>query len=106
MISKEVFVNIMTRLEDLDKKMDNVDNALRDLSPDFGGLYIPEIVDIVIDLLKEIFEDEEEAWLSYLVYDLNWLHDHILGDIEENNEPIDLSSWDKVYDFLIKNMED
>jgi hypothetical protein len=106
MISKNTFVQVMTRLEDLDKKMDKVDNALRDLSPDFGGLYVPEIIDIVVDLLEDVFNDKKDSWLSYPVFDLNWLHDHILGDIEENGEPVDLSSWDKVYDFLIKNMED
>lgn len=107
MISKDTFVNVMMRLEELDKKMDNVDNALRELSPDFGGLYVPEIMDIVVDLLEEMFKDKEDAWLSYLTFDLNWLHDHTLGKItDENYDPIDLSTWDKVYDFLIKNMEE
>ena len=35
MISKETFVNIMKRLETLDKNMEAVDVALTNLSPDF-----------------------------------------------------------------------
>ena len=106
MISKDTFVQVMTRLENLDKKMDNVDNALRELSPDFCGLYVPEIMDIAVYLLEEMFNDKESHWLSYLIFDLNWLHDCHIYKITENCQPIDLSTWDKVYDFLIKNMED
>lgn len=98
MISKNTFVNVMTRLEELDKKMDKADNALRELSPDFGGLYIPEIMDIVVDLLEEMFRDKENAWLSYLIFDCDWLRNHTY------DEPIDLSTWDEVYDFLISKM--
>lgn len=105
MISKDTFVKIMTRLEDLDKKMDNVDTALKALSSDFCGFYLPEVYDISIELLKHIFKDKED-WIGYFVFELNWLHDHTLGSVSVDGNDIDLSDWDKVYDFLIKNMED
>ena len=41
MISKDVFVNTMTRLELLDKRMEEVDIALKNLCPDFNGFYVP-----------------------------------------------------------------
>lgn len=102
MISKETFINVMERLEILDKKMDAVDTALKELSPDFGGFYIPDTLDIVVEILKDVFNDEDE-WISYFIYERDWLHDLELDDVIMDGEPVDLSTWDKVYKFLIKN---
>lgn len=106
MISKELFVKTMQRLEILNDKMNAVDDALSDLSQDFCGFYIPEIVDIVVDLLTEMFKNKEE-WLFYCVYENDFLHT-LKPDMVRDalNNPIDLTSWDKVYDFLIKKMEE
>ena len=106
MISKELFIRTMERLELLNDKMNAVDDALSDLSQDFCGFYIPEIVDIIVDLLTAIFKDKNE-WLSYCVYEHDFLHTikpHSAKD--KNDQPIDLTSWGNVYDFLIKNMEE
>ncbi len=106
MISKNTFVNIMKRLEALDNKMDKVDIALKELSPDFGGFYIPECLDIVMAALIEVFQDKDGGWLSYCVYELNFLNNFEMGMVtDKDNNPIDLSTWEKVYDFLTENME-
>lgn len=106
MISKNTFVNIMKRLEALDNKMDKVDVALKELSPDFGGFYVPECLDIVMAVLTETFNDEEGGWLNYCVYELSFLSKFEIGMVlDKDNHPIDLSTWEKVYDFLIENME-
>lgn len=42
MITKKTFVDTMNKLQKLDEKLNVVDMALKDLSPDFGGLYIPD----------------------------------------------------------------
>lgn len=98
MISKETFVNIMNRLEIIDKKMDKVDAALKELSHDFCGFYVPECVDIVMDILYDSFNDKDR-WLDYFVYELDFLHN------KDDNE-VYADTWDKVYDFLIASMED
>ena len=105
MISKDTFVKTMTKLEALDKRMDNVDVAMKALCPDFCSFYIPDILDITLDILEEIFKDKER-WISYCALDLKWLHDAASSYISAYDKEIDLSSWSKVYDFLIKNMED
>ena len=51
MISKELFIETMNKLEDLNKKIEKVDSDLRDLSPDFGGFYIPDIEEIILKIL-------------------------------------------------------
>ena len=51
MISKATFIETMLDLEKLDKKMDNVDTALKELCPDFGGFYITDPFSIIMNLL-------------------------------------------------------
>ncbi len=104
MISKNTFVKTMTKLEALDNKMDNVDVAMKALCDDFCGFYIPDILDITLDILEETFKDKGR-WISYCALDLKWLHDATSSYINVDGKDIDLSSWEKVYDFLIKNME-
>lgn len=105
MISKEIFVKTMERLEALDKKMDAIDEAMHELSPDFCGFYIPEAFNIAIDTLTEAMGDNEE-WISYCIYEENWLEDFNLGDVtvmrDGNEVDVDLSTWDKVYDFIVE----
>lgn len=103
MITKKTFTKTMEQLRTLDKKMDAVDSAMKELEPDFCGFYITSIFDITLNVLQEAMGDTEE-WISYCVYDENWLQDFKIGDviimrdgIEEN---VDLFTWDKVYDFL------
>jgi hypothetical protein len=103
MISKETFVKTMTRLEALDNKMDNVDVAMKALSSDFCGFYIPEILDITMTMLEDIFKDTHR-WLSYFIFELDWLHNYEENDVLVNDMPVDVSTWDKVYEFLIWNM--
>lgn len=105
MISKETFVEVMNKLETLDKKMNDVDVAMKALSPDFCGFYIPQAFYIVLDILTNIFNDKSD-WLSRFVFELDWLHDRKSGDVLVNDKSVDLSTWDKAYDFLINNMNE
>ena len=107
MISKETFVNIMNRLQTLNDNMDAANMAFKKLSPDFCGFFIPEVFNMVIDVLNEIFEDKEDWYLEYCIYELDFLRSFKMGDvISVDGDPIDLSTWEKVYDFLIENMEE
>ena len=105
MISKETFVSIMERLEALDSKMDVVDAAFKQLSPDFYGFYITELFDIVTGLLEEIFHDKH-GLLSYFMYELDFLRKYKESSVEVDGELIDLSTWDKVYDHLVELMNE
>lgn len=105
-MTKEIFVSVMKRLMDLDSRMSAVNSAMKKLNPDFCGLYITDIFDIAIQLIEDAMHDDEH-WVSYCVYEKDWLKDFKIGDVfvshgEEKKECIDLSSWDKVYDFLVE----
>lgn len=101
MISKETFVKTINDLKSLDDRMDAVDRAFQNLNPDFCGFYVPEVFNVVLDLLAEAMDDEEE-WIYYFVYDCNWLKDFNIGDVEVHGVPVVINSWEDVYDFIVE----
>lgn len=106
MISKETFIKTMERLESLDNKMSKVDDAMREIDSDFCGFYITEPFDIVINLLEEMFNDTKTNWISYFVFERDWLHKFELGDIVIGGYSVVINNWGDVYDFLISEMRD
>lgn len=106
MISKETFVKTMECLKKFDDDMSAVDNAFRKLGPDFCSFYLTTPVDMIMNILEDIFKDEEH-WLDYCTFELDYLakYEHGVATDAFSGRPIDLSTWEKVYDFLIENME-
>lgn len=100
MISKETFVKTIEKLRELDSKMDAVDNAMKCLGGDFCGFYMTEPFDIVIKLLEEALDDNE-GWISYFVFERDWLNNFDLGDIEIDGVPVHINDWEDVYDFIV-----
>ena len=102
MISKEVFIKTIERLESLNKRMEAADNAMHDLCEDFGSFYICDAFNITTDVLSEIFNDKENDWL----WERDWLHKFEIGDIVIGGYCVKIENWGDVYDFLVANMED
>ena len=108
MITKEVFVQTMLQLEELDKKYNKIDSALRELDNNFCQFYPLEPFNIVVNLLQEIFQDKNYN-LSYFIYETNWLEGckngkYSIFDVNDND--ITPKSWEEVYDFLIESMKE
>ena len=99
MISKEIFVKTIEELYDLEKKMDAVDEAMRNINRECG-FFVPQTLDIIIDLLEEVMEDKDE-WISYFIIECDFLDDFHYGDIIINGESIDIKNWEDVYDFIV-----
>lgn len=106
MISKETFIKTVEHLEDLSNRMDAADKAMRDLCGDFGSLYICDAFNITTNLLSEIFNDKENDWLGYFIWERDWLHKFEIGDIVIGGYCVKIENWGDVYDFLVANMED
>ena len=108
MITKEVFVQTMLQLQELDEKYNKIDSALRELDNNFCSFYPLEPFNIVVNLLEEIFQDNDYN-LSYFVYDSNWLEGCKNGKnsiFDVNDNDITPKSWEEVYDFLVENMKE
>ena len=109
MITKKEFVEIIERLKnynDLQDKIDdlfksNIDNKEMDFI-NAGSICIGHET-IVVKLLENMFNDKDT--ISWWIYECNYGRDFSLGDLEVNGVEIDLSTVEKLYDYLIKETE-
>lgn len=109
MISKEKFVSIINEMKELHEMEDKINNLGRNCSNDsirdFGFFsYMTCQDDTILDLLCTIFNDHDI--ISWWIYDLEFGNRYTDGCITEDNGKtiIDLSTAEKLYDYLIKNM--
>lgn len=109
MISKEKFVEIINRLKsytELQNKIndlfrDNIDNKEMDFI-NAGSICIGH-ESVVVYLLERMFDTD---MISYWIYELDYGKEYKYGyvqDGEGNN--IDISTVEKLYDYLIKEEE-
>ena len=110
MITKKEFVNIINRLRnynDLQNKIDELfENSIDNKEMDFmnaGSICIGHET-IVVRLLENIFNDK--GTISWWLYECDYGRDFSLGDLEDNGVEIDLSTPEKLYDYLKKEMEE
>lgn len=110
MISKEEFVKIIKRLKDYNDLQDNINELFRDnidnQEMDFmnaGSICVGHET-IVVELLENIFNDKDT--ISWWLYECNYGRDFSLGDLEVDGVGIDLTTPEKLYDYLIKEMEE
>ncbi len=106
-ISKEEFIRIMKRLEETEKTKNEIDKIIKEstdcIISDFtnaGSLMICH-EDIVIRLLEIMFNDEDT--ISWWIYDLEYGKKYKDGCItEKDGTIIDVSTAEKLYDFLVR----
>ena len=108
-VSKEEFVEIINRLKETDEvicKVNNIFDNVTDNIMTCGSNATHLMIcheDIVVKLLEKIFNDKDV--LTYWLYEKSYGRDYKKGDITVNGKKIDLSTPEKLYDFLIQNLE-
>ena len=109
MISKEKFVEIINRLKnynELQNKIndlfkDNIDNKEMDFM-NAGSICIGH-ESVVVYLLERMFDTD---MISYFIYELDYGEKYKAGCVlDENMNEINLSTAEKLYDYLAKSME-
>ena len=109
MISKEKFVEIINRLKsytELQNKIndlfrDNIDNKEMDFI-NAGSICIGH-ESVVVYLLERMFDTD---MISYFIYELDYGKKYKAGCVlDANMTEIDLSSAEKLYEYLIKSLE-
>ena len=109
MISKEKFVEIINRLKNYKELQDkindlfkeNIDNKEMDVM-NAGSICIGH-ESVVVYLLEKMFDTD---MISYFIYELEYGKKYKTGCVlDENMNEIDLSTAEKLYDYLIKETE-
>ena len=109
MISKEKFVEIINRLKNYNELQDKIDNLFKDnienRERDFinaGSICIGH-ESVVVYLLEKIFDTD---MISYFIYELDYGERYTEGCVlDENMNNIDLSTAEKLYDYLVQAIE-
>ena len=108
-ISKEKFVDIINRLKNYNELQDKIDNLFKDnienRERDFinaGSICIGH-ESVVVYLLEKIFDTD---MISYFIYELDYGKKYKAGCVlDENMNEIDLSTPEKLYDYLVQDIE-
>lgn len=108
-ISKENFCEIINRLKSYNELQNQINNLFKEQidnkEQDFcnaGSICIGHET-VVINLLEAMFETDLISWW---IYEMDYGSTFSIGDIvEENGEEHDLTTTEKLYDYLIYNLE-
>ena len=110
MITKKEFIEIINRLRDYNDLQDKINDLFKDnidnKEMDFmnaGSICIGHET-IVVRLLENMFNDKDT--ISWWLHECNYGRDFSLGDLEVNGVAIDISTAEKLYDYLIKEAEE
>lgn len=105
-LTKREFVDILNRLREATELVDKVEELFCDsrenLECDFcngAGLQISH-EGIVVKLLEKLMHDTFGN-ISYFIYELDYGREYQEGCISDKNGNIDISTLEKLYDFLM-----
>ena len=108
-ISKEKFVEIINRLKNYKELQDKIDELFKDNIDNRENDFINAASicigheSVVVELLENMFNDKDT--ISWWIYECNYGRDFSLGNLEVDGIEIDLSTAEKLYDYLIKKAE-
>ena len=100
LIAKEAFVKIIEDFKFVHDYQDKLNLFYKDNGCE-GYLYQPDCTKSVLDLLHIIFDDEDN-WLEYFIFDLDFGRVNIKDAvINKNGDVINLSSSEDLYEILM-----
>lgn len=101
-ISKETFINTINFLKERNDKIEEINNLFTEEFED--SVFYPyfKYERTVVNLLTEVMRDEGE-WIEYYLYECNYGEDIEPDSVQEaDGTPIDITTPEKLYNFLIK----
>ena len=109
MITKERFIEIIKRLENYNKLQENINGLFNECidnkENDFcnaGSICIGH-ESVVVELLENMFDTD---MISYWIYELDYGRNYKDGYVQDGEgNIIDLSTLEKLYDYLIEEAE-
>ena len=107
MIDKVKFVDIINKLKEVNDFVNETNDKAKRLNDaiisDFFNAQSLSISheNIVVELLKNMFNDSD--LIGWWIYELDYGRNFKMGDLIDNGVEIDLSTPEKLYDYLKEN---
>ena len=120
LLSKEEFCKIINKLKTINDLYEELDCCYNKYKNLLGGCIEPYSLEIsceneIIKLLEIIMNDKPTndyygSNISYFIYELNYGKNYKAGMVTDKNKDgsfidVDISTPEKLYEYLIKNME-
>ena len=107
MISKKRFVRVLNFIKKMHEVEDEVNDAFRRNKMEFNSFSFCDYENELFELLADCVNDEND-WISWWLYDANYGKDIENGGLYVENEDgskIDLTTPEKLYDYLAKGLD-
>lgn len=102
-LSKKDFCGIMYDMEQHFEFQEKLNDVFREFNQDVCIVHT-NLENTVVEILEIIFDDKENQWISYWVWEEEFGQKYKKGDVtEEDGTIIPLETAGDLYDFLIKN---
>ena len=107
MISEKQFVDIINKLKEVNDFVNETNDKAKELSDaiisDFFNAMSLSISheSIVVELLQNMFKDND--LIEWWIYELDYGRKFKIGDLIDNGVEIDLSTPEKLYNYLKEN---
>ena len=103
-LERKGFNDAMQSLKRFEDDLDVADKAMQKLSPDFGGFYLTRPIEIIHKLLIAAMGGDEEGWIGYFMYELDWGATWKEGTItNKDGTDIKLATIEDLYEILIQS---
>lgn len=103
-LSKKQFVEILKTIQEDLEYSDRINNSLSDLLDDGGGFVKNESLNMLIKILCYLFDDSgPESDIDYFIWELDFGKKYYDGCFGYKDKNIDISSSEKLFDYLIEN---
>ena len=103
MIEFDKFERYLLELKQLETIESKINDALSELSPDFGGFSMLRATELILELLKDVTNDNVD-WISYYIYELNWGKDWKEGTVTDTKtgKDIRLETIRDLYNLMVE----
>ena len=99
-MNKKDFKKTMEELKLLIEDSNNVNKAMKRLSPDFGGFYNERAETLILKVLKIVTKDSND-WIGHYIYELDWGKKYKAGCItDKDKKNVKLKTLDDLYSII------
>jgi len=102
MITKDEFVNSLNKL----KEQSDIDHQFNyHMEQAFPGSYAPIYHNVLWELsvhLLELSVKDDEKYVSWWIFETDFGKRDIVNSLRVNDKPVDVSTPEKLYDFLVE----
>lgn len=105
-LSKNEFCQIINNLKRNEEFIDKINNIFNEFKLE-SSIFSTGLENTSVSLLESIFSDKENQYISYWIWECNFGETFEVGNIvEPDGFKPDISTPEKLYDYLIKCKEE